>query len=167
MSSAHHSNSLPFTPYLWKDEHINHIQSKQASKYVTKSWEIRIQHFVASGLPSSSSKNSILSYQSFRNLLLAVARNSLGFAPNVLLTPENSRDSMQVPARAWAVDGEERERKARDFFCRETDLNYDLVSCEGYLKNGALASLGLGRGSGAYYGSVENIMSAGFPCNVL
>ena len=29
-----------------------------------------------------------------------------------------------------------------------------LVSCEGYLKNGALASLGLGGGSGAYYGSV-------------
>jgi len=40
--------------------------------------------------------------------------------------------------------------------CGETVLgNYDLVSCEGYLKNGALASLGLGRGSGAYYGSVE------------
>lgn len=28
----------------------------------------------------------------------------------------------------------------------------------GYLKNGAFASLGLGRGSGAYYGSVEDVM---------
>ena len=54
------------------------------------------------------------------------------------------------------MDGREKETKAREgflFFCRETVLNYDLVSCEGYLKNGALASLGLGRGSGAYYGS--------------
>ena len=83
---------------------------------MTKSWEIRIHRFVASGLPSSSSKNSILSYESFRNLLLAVARNSLGSAPNVLLTPENSCDSMQVPARAWAMGGEERELKAKGVF---------------------------------------------------
>jgi hypothetical protein len=62
-------------------------------------------------------------------------------------------------SRAWAVDvGRNKRRNQKQkggIFCRETEfLNYDLVSCEGYLKNGALASLGLGGGSGAYYGSV-------------
>ena len=74
---------------------------------------------------------------------------------NVLLTPENSRDVMPK-SRAWAVDvREEKETKSKEGFCRENRfLIMTLVSCEGYLKNGALASLGLSRGSGAYYGSV-------------
>jgi len=48
-----------FTPYLWKDEHTNHSQSKQVCDEELDNK--RIDRFVASGLPSSSSKNSILS----------------------------------------------------------------------------------------------------------
>jgi hypothetical protein len=80
---------------------------------------------------------------------------------------KTSRDFMQNP-RAWAVDvgrtNGETKSKREGFFCRETEfLNYDLVSCEGYSKNGALASLGLGGGSGAYYGSVGECYVSSVP----
>ena len=132
----------------------------KASKYVTKSWIIKESTaLLLLGFP-----HLVVKILTFRMSLFAIScllslATALGSAPNVLLTPKKkSRYFMQIPARAWAVDGEEKRTESKGFFfCRETDLNYDLVSCEGYLKNGALASLGLGRGSGAYYGSVVRV----------
>jgi hypothetical protein len=53
---------------------------------------------------------------SFAMFLLAVARNSLGFAPNVLLTPENSRDFMQVQPGLGPWVGEKTMESKGGFF---------------------------------------------------
>jgi hypothetical protein len=114
MSSAHHPDSL--ISHL-TCEKMNIPITPKASKSVTKSWIIKESTvLLLLGFPHLVVKILSFPYESFRNLLLAVARNSLGSAPNVLLTPENSRDFMQVPARAWAMGGEERELKAKGFF---------------------------------------------------